>query len=361
MTSPGKASAITHPWHRRIVIICAAVTLGLILLAIAAITLIATGQLRLGDLSPRAHNLIALAIAVVIILPGFLMFVRTAASAKPRGEGALATAEQFPEIAELAADFASLVGFDRTPTVVVAGGSRPLSTSHSRFGTHIIVLHTDLLEAPRPGGGELAALRFALAREIGQLASGERSYVRQFLTMIARTTPYFSRVISRAEELTADRWGALLAPDAAADYFAHLAVGKSLWVDANIHEIAAAGGHGGVSETITSWFMESPPLPWRVLALAPFGVFSARSLAKLIPHSNRVPSRELLAKREAVMNMSSTYGSFWRRPEPTPARVLDARCDNLSVAQFLANISPLRRHRPSSPPVPRHPHGRTQN
>lgn len=348
------ASAIIHPWHRRVIIISSLVTLGLAIIAIAAITLIATGQLRLGDLSPRAHNFIALAIAVVAILPGFLVFVRTAASSKPRAEGALVTAEQFSEIEELAAGFAELVGLDGPPTVVIAGGGRPLSACHSRFGTNIVVLHADLLEAPRPTDGEMAGMRFALAREIGQLATGERKFARQFLTMIAHSTPYFSRVISRAEELTADRWGALLAPDAAADYLAHLAVGKSLWVHANIHEIADAAGRGGLSETLTSWFMETPPLPWRARGLAPFGLFSASSLARLHPPRRaaeerddsyssmsrppRVPSPQIIAERLERMDMAAHHANFWRRPARLERAVLDEQCDNLRLAQFIERI-----------------------
>lgn len=347
---------VRHPWHGRIVAISALVTLTLIIVAVIAIALIATGHLRLGDLSARAHKFIALAIAVVLVVPGFLVFVRTAASTKPRAEGVIITEHQLREIHELAAGFARLVGLPATPTIVLAGGPRPLSASHSRFGHNIIVLHADLLEAPRPTNGEMASLRFAMAREIGQLASGGRTFGQQFLTMVSQSTPYLSRILSRAEDYTGDRWGALLAPDAAADYFGHLTIGKSLWIHANMHEIAASAGPGGLSETMTSWFMEHPPIPWRVRGLAPFGIFAAKTLHRLhlpdpkaggksdslpyaaMPPPAPAPSAEIIAERMSAMDFGSTAASFWHRPAPLTRAELTPLCDNLSVAEFVTQL-----------------------
>ncbi|MDO5701574.1 MAG: hypothetical protein Q4P36_08940 [Bowdeniella nasicola] len=386
MTSQIPASLLTaerhrvrHRWHRGIVLVSSIATAMLLVLAIVSIVLILAGRLRVGELSADGHRLVVGAIALLAVLPAVLVFSRLIASDAPRARGAVVTARQYPQIAQLTAHYAGLLGLPRIPQVVVVSHGDELTSSRSRLGRDLIVLHADLLEAPRPRSGEFGGLRFALAREIGHLASGGRSFGYQFRTVLVRTIPYLSRVLARAEDCTGDRWGALLAPDGAADFLGHLALGKSLWVDANLHEIGAEAGRGGVTETASSWFMSTPPLPWRVRALADLGILTTSGLHRLLEspadgegeasavtrsssvdepalgaHSDPSPAwsgdepsqfthqaflatAHTLRERMDRMRMAATHGPFWRAPLP----LSDAQCaivlDDVPVGDFIAD------------------------
>ncbi|MDO5721362.1 MAG: hypothetical protein Q4P06_02320 [Actinomycetaceae bacterium] len=351
--SAEQAKKLRHPWHDRIIVISATVTIALVVIAVVAIALILTRNLQLGSLSPTMHNIVALAIAIVVVVPALLMFTRSTETARPKVTGAVVSPTQFPQVHALTRHYCELVGLEQLPKVVICRGSTSLASSSVRFAHAVITLHPDLVENHREDGRR-AALEFALAREIGLVATGERTFTSQFLSAITQVTPYLSRVAQRAEEYTADLWGALLAPSAAADYFAVVSCGKVLWAKANMRDIAQQAGRGGLSETVTNWLLETPPLPWRLLGLSQLGVFRAERLAIYARYQHlrlelqavgtsqsdgsfHALTHEAVARVFADMDIRN-HASFWRRPRPLSQSQLASQFDDCAVADLAAQV-----------------------
>lgn len=341
-----QAAQLRHPWHDRIIYISTAVTLVLMTVAVVAIVLLVTGRIHFDELSDGLHQLFAVAIALVVVVPGVLVFTRGTAASSPRAHGVSGSEKQFAELTTFTRHYARLAGLERVPEVVMMRGADQPARSVARLGRSVICVHTDLVEAHRPDGDQ-AALRFALAREIGLLAAGERTFASQFFSVLTQVTPYLSRVAARAEDYTADLWGAALAPDAAADYFSFLAVSKVLWPRVNLYAVAGAAGRGGISETLTTAVLDTPPLPWRVRALAPYGVFQADNMRAWQEFTTRLRTERaesghisadsitLIRQMFARADFSRRKASFWRRPHPLPPAELAAVCSDMSVAKLI--------------------------
>lgn len=329
--------ALRHNWQDRILWVSTILTTILVIIAIWAIVELLRGDLRLGDLSGTAHNVVAGAIALMTIAPTLIISARVIRSAKPRATGALVTPAQFPEVYELVSTYATLFGMPRAPKVIFDDSADNLSQSTARLRSNTITLHTDLLEAPRLNPeGTLAVLRFALAREFGLLRDGRRNFGYQFVLVIAQGVPYLKTVLARAEEYTADRWGALIAPEAAADYCGFLAVGKGLFAHTSLQELARSAGHGGWAELAPAWTMAVPPLPWRVRAFAELGVCAADTLEALSPCTPGQVTQDLLRQRYELMGLKEprTQGAFWFPPKHRDDAELARICPAGTVADF---------------------------
>lgn len=329
--------ALRHKWQDRILWLSTILTLILVIIAVWAIVMLLRGDLRLGDLSGTAHNLVAGAIALMTIAPTLIISARIIRSAKPRAKGAVVNDHQFPEVFEVVQTYTKLFGMPQAPRVIFEEGADHLSQSTARLRSNTITLHTDLLESPRLNeDGTLGVLRFALAREFGLLRDGRRSFGYQFVLVIAQGLPYLKTVLARAEEYTADRWGALLAPEAAADYCGFLAVGKSLFSETSVLELARPAGEGGLAELAPAWTMAVPPLPWRTRAFAELGVFGLESLPALEPCAPAEVSQELLRRRYELMGFKKprTQGAFWLPPKHLSAAELAGLCPAGTVEDY---------------------------
>lgn len=329
--------ALRHHWQDRILWVSTILTAILVIIAIWAIVELLRGDLRLGDLSGTAHNLVAGAIALMTIAPSLIISARVIRSAKPRATGAVVTPAQFPEVYELVQTYTALFQMPRAPKVIFDDSADNLSQSTARLRSNTITLHTDLLEAPRLNPeGTLAVLRFALAREFGLLRDGRRNFGYQFVLVIAQGVPYLKTVLARAEEYTADRWGALIAPESAADYCGFLAVGKGLFSHTSLQELARPAGHGGWAELAPAWTMAVPPLPWRVRAFAELGVCNPDTLQVLSPCAPQQLTPDLLHQRYHLMKFKEprTQGAFWFPPKRRDDAELARICPAGTVAEF---------------------------
>lgn len=157
--------------------------------------------------------------------------------------------------------------------VAVVSNDDFVAKTISNFGKAVIIVSSDLLDSPRPKGEDWGALRFAIAREIGYIAARNRDIKYAFFTAVTQSIPYLKNPLSRAEDYTADRYGMLLALDAAGDYFAVDAVSKDCWLGMSIKAFVARAGKVNIGQMVTGFAGANPPTVWRLQSLAKFGTF----------------------------------------------------------------------------------------
>ena len=324
-------------WHRPLVI---ASGLGTFLTALflgVVIYLIIENGPGTFSLSEEDVDDIIWIFLLILFGPLVLMFVRLVAAAKARATGFAAPPDQFPEAWAYTQHYARLAGLESAPALIVVTGNNPMSTSNTLLAQHSIIVHNDLLEVSRPGG-DCAAFRFAVAREIGHLIAGHRGFRYQFFTSLAKTVPYVKHALARAEEYTADRYATLLAPDAAPDYFGVLAVSKMLWLEANMREVAMRAGTGGKAEIVTAFALMEPPITWRVRALTDLGLFKAELPwnGLRVKDSDKGPRDPMISLERlpaATFPFRKVQGAFWVPPTPISGSQIAPLCENLTTRQ----------------------------
>ncbi|OKL50555.1 hypothetical protein BM477_00890 [Boudabousia marimammalium] len=211
-------------------------------------------------------------ISLVLIFPFGLGFLRLLDSAKSKSRGPTVNHNQFPAVLEIVQDLSKKAGLKTVPTVVVVSGLTGLSNSVQGSGESVIMVHSDLLDSPRPNG-DLGALRFAIAREIGNLSANHQKVWYEIATTVTQSVPYLQNLLKWTETYTADRYGAALAPEYAGDYFAVAGVSKDCWLEFYIAEVLRRVGKEKLINLLAAWTNPVPPLTWRMLALAELGVF----------------------------------------------------------------------------------------
>lgn len=220
-------------------------------------------------------------VVLALVFPFALGFIRLLKSAQSKTKGCLVDSQQFPQVLSTLEGLAHDAGLERTPLVVVVPGLEGLSHSLQAGGESVILIHSDLLNAPRPDG-TLGALHFALAREVGNLSANHQALWYEFSTTVSQSIPFLKNLLNWTETYTADRYGAALAPEYAADYFGVLALSKDCWLDFHPSQTIKRAGREKIFNLVAAWTNPAPPLPWRMLALAHLGVFRGDMVG--LPH-----------------------------------------------------------------------------
>ncbi len=206
------------------------------------------------------------------------------------------------------------------PWPAVAGGYRPTPPQ-----SPVRKPHSGLLDAPRPDSEDRGLLRFTIAREIGHIPGGHRSFIYEFMTTATQAVPCLANPLLRADACTADRYAVVLAPDAAYDYFAVDAVSKDCWQDMSIRAAVARAGKVRLGQMITGLLGDVPPTVWRLHTLASLGIFNcgvkpsyAKTPAEFREYLKQIPTVPV-----AVADLKRYQGSFLLPPKPMPEEDLD--------------------------------------
>ncbi len=338
-------SYIRHKWHTLLLTISTAVTVITILIGLLALGLLEyipdIEKTLIKLLGEEIFNTIYQYIGFIILFPFVFLIMRIINSNKLAATGALASKSQFEHVYLISEHYSKLAGLKYVPKVAIVGGADFTAKSISNFGQAIILLHSDLLDAPRPYGRDWGALRFAIAREIGHIKAGHRDILYSFKTFITQSVPYLSHPLARAEEYTADRYAAALAPEAAADYFSFQAVSKDCWLDMSIKAAVARAGKVRLGQMITGNIGKRPPIVWRVQSLAKFGIF------KLDPVINYSESNEeyteflktLPILTIKIEDFKKNNAAFLIPPKALDSDLVDELCKNGTNEEIFKQIN----------------------
>lgn len=317
--------ALRHRWHHALFMLSSATTVGiLILIGVLATVVAGSGTVR-SSLNAEDLNIVIFSVVLVPLAPVAVIVLRTFRLSKFYSTGAMASSQQFEHVHLMVAHYAKLAGLDHTPSISIVTGTDFKAKTASNFGRTMILIHSDLLDAPRPFGTDWGALRFAIAREIGHIAAGHRSIIYEFCTALTQSAPFISHPLARAEEYTADRYAAAIATDAAADYFAVMAVSKDCWQDMSIHAAVARAGQVPFGQTIAAWTTQTPPTVWRVQALAWLGVFLCEPIGNHTesPQDYRHYLTRLPTRPIQRADLRLRQAAFLLPPKPMPQEALE--------------------------------------
>lgn len=319
---------LRHRWQPVMVTLSTLITLGALTVAAIFAAAIAGNVDFSGFFTVQEFEKIREVIVLILLAPFAFMALRTLLSSQASATGVVATEEQFEHVHLMAKHYSRLAGLSRTPLIAVVASGSFTAKSTSNFGKSVIMVSSDLLDAPRPSEKDWGALRFAIAREVGHLAAGHRSLLYELSTAVTQNIPYVSHMLKRAEEYTADRYAAALAADAAADYFAVIAVSKDCWQEMSSRATAARAGKARLGQIVTAWIGKVPPLAWRLQALVWLGVFLCETLpseagtpAEYRDFLQRIPMCPLNKKE-----LKQRHGAFWLPPRPMTEKELDELC-----------------------------------
>lgn len=197
--------------------------------------------------SATVYFLLTLSIVGLLIALGlYLAFVigRSIAIGYLRGNGVLATAEQFPQLMQEADEVARLLGMSRTPNVWLFQAGRILDTVTRRFVRgHHVVLANELAELAWEGESHRRALRFLLAHEFARVQ--RQLPLWGLLVTPGRYCPVLGKAWSRAAALTFDRMAARVAPEGAADAVGVFAAGPEMFPSVDAQRLADQASRRG--------------------------------------------------------------------------------------------------------------------
>ncbi len=319
---------LKHRWHAWILALSSLVTIVVVIVAILMFLVMLGSDMAKEILSVDEYKELSLYVNLILLAPFIFLIMRTFNSAKYSATGAVASQQQFEHVHAIVEHYGKMAGLKRVPTVAIVNDGEFVAKSISNFGRATILIHSDLVDAPRPDSQDWGALRFAIAREVGNIVAGHRSLVYELSTAVTQAVPYLSNPLLRAEAYTADRYGAVLAPEAIADYFAVDAVSKDCWLDMSIRSAVARAGQVKVGQMITGFIGKTPPTVWRLQALAWFGIFnvkSVRSTAKT-PDQYRDYLKKLPTIPIKIEDLKHRHAAFWLAPDPMSERVLEKLC-----------------------------------
>jgi Zn-dependent protease with chaperone function len=129
--------------------------------------------------------------------------------------GVEVTPQQLPEIYQIFTELAHRMEIYPVPRLYVANGNGLLNAyaTKCQLRRNYVVIYSDLLDIAFEFG-DMDAIRFILAHELGHIKAGHVKLWRLLITTVPRLVA-FTSTISRAQEYTADRIGSFYAPEGA--------------------------------------------------------------------------------------------------------------------------------------------------
>ncbi len=331
---------LKHKWHRRIFLLSTLVTVLVLLLSGILANLFAFNDTINELLTIEVYDRIKSYVQMGLFLPFVIFILHIFNSAKYSATGALASKQQFNHVYAIAEHYSALAGMDYVPNISIVSSGNFMTKSVFNFGKATILVHSDLLDAPRPGSEDWGALRFAIAREIGHIIAGHRTFAYELCTAVTQSIPYLSSPLKRAEAYTADRYGITLAPEAAADYFSVIAVSKDCWADMSIRAAVGRAGQVKLGQLITGIIGDEPPIVWRLQSLARFGIFRVKPLCN---RSETVEGYRSYLKKIptlpiSIEDLKTYHAAFWFPPKPITKQELNDLCYTGTNAERLKEI-----------------------
>ncbi len=119
---------------------------------------------------------------------------------------------QHPEIYGIVEQQCAELGITKIPEIIVVKSDGIINALALRFYTsnhRYIVLYSSLVDLHLQRG-RIAELAFVIGHELGHIAAGHLSRVRNLILFPGKILPFVPKALKRAQEMTADRFGAHL-------------------------------------------------------------------------------------------------------------------------------------------------------
>lgn len=223
---------------------------------------------------------------VYVVLIGVFFFIgHVIFVAHVRGSGVRLGPDQFPELHAAVEGLAKRMGFEKTPEAYLLQAGGILNALATKlFRSDMIVLYSDLIEAC---GDNTAARDMIVAHELGHLKEGHLKHLWFFLP--GMIMPFLGSALSRARELTCDRYGLTGAgtKEGAMRGLAILAAGAEKGPKVNLKAMARQVEDLDTGwMTVGTWLSSHPPLASRVIALEdalkPAGYTGSRGMVRAL-------------------------------------------------------------------------------
>lgn len=218
-------------------------------------------------------------IVYAVFLGVFFFFAHVALITYVRGSAVRLSSRQLPDLYRRVYDLAARAGVSPMPDAYVMQADGALNAFATKFlRSHIIVLHTDLLDACADDEG---ARDMIIGHELGHVRSRHLNW--HLLLLPGMLVPFLGSAYSRARELTCDRWGAALteSPEAAVRGLVILAAGRRLAPQVDVAAYVAQQSDLETGwMTIGRWLSGYPPLSTRVEAIGPPSVAASPRTSK---------------------------------------------------------------------------------
>jgi Zn-dependent protease with chaperone function len=177
-------------------------------------------------------------IGLLLLVPA-LIVIRETQRASVRGSAVKLSQKQFPDIYEVADDFAVALGLRRRPDIFLANGNGTLNAFAAQAtGCEYVVLSNELFANLDTGNRE--GLRFILGHEMGHIRLHHVSLWYQIAVAYSQRIPLLGQTLSRLREYSCDRHGAYLSPRGEKGLVL-LASGRYTENDVNVHELVQQG------------------------------------------------------------------------------------------------------------------------
>jgi len=169
--------------------------------------------------------------AIFIIL--FLFFRFGILIGHLKGNAIKLSKNQFPDIFQVVAKQAEMLGLSRVPSVYILQSGGVLNAFAARFfGRNYIVLYSEFVETAYEQ--DKAILEFIIGHELGHIKRNHM--LKNLLLFPSYFIPFLGAAYSRACEYTCDNIGHALCPSGAKGGLLVLASGKTIYKKVNLNE-----------------------------------------------------------------------------------------------------------------------------
>jgi Zn-dependent protease with chaperone function len=203
-----------------------------------------------------------------VILGLFFFFSHLIFISRIKGSAVKLSENQFPDLHQRVIDLSEKIGLKKMPEVYVMQSGGSLNAFATKFfGSNIIVLYTDLLDAC---GDNAAARDMIIGHELGHLKAGHLRFM--WLLTPGLLVPFIGSALMRAREFTCDRFGMVLSGDVEGALLglSILAAGAQKGPHVNHQELVKQRKDFQKGFlTIGKWLVTHPPLCDRIYELSP--------------------------------------------------------------------------------------------
>ncbi len=195
----------------------------------------------------------------------FALSVHVALAVRIRGSAVRLSEQQFPDLYRRIVALSERIGLPVPDAYLMQSGGAINAFATKFFGSHFIVLYSDLIAAC---GNNEEALDFIVAHELGHL---HRGHLKRWLLLLpGRLIPLLGSAYSRACEYTCDRYGAAATSHSPEGLEGLVILAAGGQFAPNVNRLAFAQQTQQLDTVLMNlgqWFGTHPPLVKRLIAL----------------------------------------------------------------------------------------------
>jgi len=202
-------------------------------------------------------------ISIIILFILFLIVTVGKLYGYSLGNGVKLSTKQFPEVYNMFEKMAQRVGLEKTPDIILINGNGVLNAFATTMPMirNIVVIHSDIFEKCI-ANNDMETLSFILGHELGHIKFNHTKWwyhiVTAGLLFIPGVNLLFRKALSRANEYSCDKLGALLSNDSSGRSLMILSAGKHNYRDVDIKQYMNDQEKKNIWITISNFSMDHP-------------------------------------------------------------------------------------------------------